>query len=241
MKRKISVILLLTILLLIMTGPISSTLAQSPTVTPPPSKASTPSATPSDIINKLKQIQILKEKIATKVAEIREKEKKAISGVVKSIDQSTLVISKNGQDLVASISEDTLYYSFTKEGKNETTSKSVKIGSLISIFGYTGEGANKLAAKYIYNQTSPIFIVGKIADIDKEKFTITVRERQENQLVDIETYTKNFVFTRERGRQKIGFSKLKIGDTVHIIGTANTKEENRVTAVSILVLSFTPQ
>lgn len=210
--------------------------AQSPTA-----KTLTPTAAPSDIINKLKQIQILKEKIATKVAEIREKEKRAYSGVVKTIDQSAIIISKNGIDKTASLSEDTLFYNLTKDGKTEIAGKSIKVGSFISVFGYTSEGNSQMAVKYIFSQTSPILIIGKIADMDKENYTLTVRERQGNQLVDIETYTKNFVFTKERGKQKIGFSKLKIGDTVHVVGTANIKEANRVTAGSLLVLPFTPQ
>jgi len=233
--KKIFTICFIALLLLTLGYP-----AQIRAKTPTPSptvKISSLSATPSDLINKLKQIQVLKEKIATKVAEIREKEKRAVSGVVKAIEQSTITIAKNEVEQTITISDDTIFYTPAKDQqKSEASSKNIKIGNSISIFGYATEENNKLSAKYIFLATPPVILIGKIADIDKEKFTITVKERLGNQLVDVETSTKSYIYNRDKGKQKIGFSKLKIGDRAHIIGSTNLKEQNRVTATNMLIL-----
>ena len=79
-----------TIILLVLPGLIH---AQTKTVSPAKSKVSTTvTATVTkgpdqnqETINKLKQIELLKEKIATRVAQIRESEKGGFAGVIKKI------------------------------------------------------------------------------------------------------------------------------------------------------------
>ena len=53
-------------------------------------------------------------------------------------------------------------------------------------------------------------------------------------MVDFETATKTSVWTREKGIEKGGFSKLTVGDTILVVGTAVPKKENRISALRIL-------
>ena len=116
--------------------------AQSP-------NASTPSASTSEVIDKLKQIQVLKEKIATKVAELREKEKVAHLGTVFKIDKTTITISTPKGEHGVTYSEDTTYYQITGNSKKEIAIINIDEGDAISVFGYSNGDKTLTSAKYI--------------------------------------------------------------------------------------------
>lgn len=198
-------------------------------------------ATPSStVIDNLKKIQNLKEKIATKVAEIRQKEKTGIFGIIKKIDKTQITVTAKNQDKSFTLTEDTIYYSLTDGTKKESSLKNLKEKDSITIFGYYDEGKTVLSAKYIYIEKPNLHLTGKIADIDKTNYTLTLKDPRGNTLVDIENFTKMSVFSKEKGLVKIGFSKLNIGNTIHLIASQNAKEENRVTALRITTFNFNP-
>ena len=199
------------------------------------------SATPSSsVIDNLKKIQNLKEKIATKVAEIRQNEKAGLFGTIKKIDKTTFTITNKNIDRSFTSTEDTIYYSLSDGTKKESSFQNLKAGTAITILGYYDESKTTLSAKYVYIEKPNIHLTGKIADIDKTNFTITIKEPQGSTIVDIENFTKITTFSKEKGTIKIGFSKLNIGDSIHVIGSQNTKEANRATASRIVTLSFNP-
>lgn len=197
------------------------------------SLAASPATPSSTVIDKLKQIEILKEKIATKVAEIRAKEKGGAVGIVKSKMESKLNINTKTSDITIDYLDDTIFYNVSDTGKVSTNSSKIKEGDRIVAFGYFDDKKTTLTAKYIYLTPLTIHLIGKIADMDKTNYTITVKEAQGNMLVDIETYTKTYSLTAGK-LAKTGFSKLKAGDIVHINGIPNTKEENRLSATRII-------
>lgn len=194
------------------------------------------SPTPSvGVVDKLRKIEQLKEKIATRVAQLRENEKGATQGTVKKIENNQITIIHNGQGEIINYSEDTLFYSLTKEGKTETSIKKVNEGQNIVIFGYFDEKKEILSAKYVYLTPDASFkIIGKIIDIDKSNYTITIKQPRELK-VDIETSTKNYLISKDNTLVKGGFSKFKIGDIIHVQGVINSKDENTITATRILL------
>ena len=54
-----------------------------------------------------------------------------------------------------------------------------------------------------------------------------------NYIVDIETVTKIAVWTADKRITKGGFSKVTVGDTIHVIGMA-AKTDDRISASRIL-------
>lgn len=228
MNKKILILFTILSLLLINTPPV---LAQ--TVKP---KASTPVSTPTgDIVSKLKQIEALKEKIATKVAEIRDKDKKVSMGSVKSLGTNSVTITSRKGEETITYSDDTTFYYFKNGEKTETNAKKIVEGDLISVFGYLSEDKTKIVSKYIYIQTPSSHIIGKLVDIDKDNFILTIKEKQGNQLVDVETSTKTFLYSKS-GWQKGGFSKFKLGDSIHVVGTPDTKDAIKITGNRIYIL-----
>lgn len=200
----------------------------------PIAEESTPSA-----LDKLKKIEVLKEKIATKVAELREKEQGGIAGIIKSIEAKQMILTQKGEEKITTYSEDTSFYQLTTSGKTEILDiKKLETGDSIAVLGYFDDSRVTLSAKYIFISSPSARIIGKIADIDKSKFTITVKENQGDSLIDIETYSKLFTYSKGKGLIKAGFSKLAIGDTVHIAAIVNPKEENRYSALRLYAFTF---
>ena len=197
-----------------------------------------PSSTPADkeLIDKLKQIEILKEKIATKVAQVRDEQKSGMMGIIKSIENNTIVIQNFLGEQKFSFSEDTVVFKMENNLKKEAKTSDLKNGQLISSLGNYNDARDLLLSKFIYIQEYPTRITGKIADLDKSNFTLTVKAKDGDQLIDIEKNTAISIYQKGKGSQKGGFSKFKLGDTVFIIASTNAKEENRFNALRIIDL-----
>lgn len=237
-SRNIIFIIIIIIITFAAAFPKVSTLAASPS----PALTKPPTPTVTTIIDKLKQIEILKEKIATKVAQLRENEKGAISGTIATIDGNKITLTtKSGQSTI-SYSEDTVFFTMTEGKKSDPQDASFaekfKTGDLLAAFGYFESSRTTLSIKYIYLVTQPLHFIGKIADKDQSNFTITVVNPSGNTLTDIEKYTKIYLFDKKNGLVKSGFSKLAENDIVHIFATASLSEENRVSALKIISFTF---
>lgn len=210
-----------------------------------PDVLSAAAPSPTTVIEKLKQIEILKEKIATKVAEIRQSEKSAVTGTVKSIKDNIYQITGKSLDQSVTKSDDTVFYKITNQNKSDPldsqTINKIKIGEEMAALGYFDSNHNTFLAKYIYLFSAPLRIFGKVIEKDTENYTISVSQPQGNILVDIETVTKIYIYTPKSGLIKGGFSKLNVNDAVSIFATVNPKEENRMSAVKILDFTFTKE
>ncbi|OGG06072.1 hypothetical protein A3D05_04190 [Candidatus Gottesmanbacteria bacterium RIFCSPHIGHO2_02_FULL_40_24] len=198
-----------------------------------------------NVIDKLKQIEILKEKIATKVAQLRDQEKGAFYGIVKSSGGNEVVLSTVKGEQKFTHSEDTLVYIISDNAKKEAGLKDVKTGVVVSALGYFNENRDNLLAKYIFIQESFTRITGKLANIDKSNYTLTVKTKNGDILIDFEKYTVTSSFLKGKGKQKGGFSKFQVGDSVYIVGQPHEKEENRYHALRIIhlpmLISPTPE
>lgn len=225
---KILLIIILNFLVLL-TG--SESKAQTKTPVPV-----SPTSEDRDLIEKLKQIEIFKEKIATKVAQVRNEDKGAIYGQIKSIENNNIVVSSLKNDRKINFSEDTLIFKPENNIKKEVKSTDLKKDSFISAFGNYNDNREILLAKFIYIEEYLTRITGKITDVDKTNFTLTVKANSTVYLIDIEKYTKTIIFEKGKGIVKGGFSKFKVGDSVFTVVTPNTKEENRFFADRIILL-----
>lgn len=232
--RKLILIIFTLYALLLITGRSISAATPSPK---PTLNTGTPSVSPSNpLIDKLKQIETLKEKVATKVAEIRAQDQAAIYGSVNKISANSISVNTSQGNRTISYSEDTIFYVLTETGRTDSSIKKITEGDNISVFGYLADDKTTLAAKYIYIELAYFHVIGKIADIDKDNFTITVNDKSSNIVTDIETYTKISTVGADGIKLKIGFSKLKTGDLVHLSGLSTKKDTGRVSAYYIIVI-----
>lgn len=192
--------------------------------------------------DKIEKIEKLKEKIATRVAELRDQDKAAVYGTVKELTDKTIILASRKGERKVVFSDDSIFFTLTDEVKKETETNKVDKDDLLSVFGYLDQDSNTISAKYIYIQELPVRLIGKIADIDTSNYTITVASKQEEIIVDYEKNTKSYNFDKNSKKWVIsGFSKLNLGNKVHIFGSAHKSEDNRIYANRIYTIVFPEQ
>lgn len=194
-------------------------------------------ATPAEGV-KQKQIEDLKERLATKVAELRNLQKRAIFGKVKSQTVSTMTIETPTNDIKIEITDTIKVIQLLKGTRTKLTTNDVDNGDTVSVFGEYDTTLDVLKAKVIFidNATPLLFVAGRVTKKDDDEFTLTIETVDSAPFtIDVERNTKTFSWSKEDGTiTKSGFSKITIGDTVHIVGSGVPKEEKRISADRVL-------
>ena len=80
---------------------------------------------------------------------------------------------------------------------------------------------------------------GKITEINKDSYNVKVSTSDKNiYSLDIETYTKQYIMNiKTLNLERIGFSKVKEGDTVHfVVKKIFSEKNNNYLAIKILII-----
>jgi hypothetical protein len=204
--------------------------------------AQTPSTTASSspTVAVDKDIQLLKDKIANKVSEIRKQNNKAISGFVLNIDGNTMKLSNNGGGEVNQVKfDDTLTKAFKILGatKKEIKTNDIEKNDYSIVSGVVVD--NIITANVVLIDENFLVDSGKITEINKETYNIKVLTSDKNTYsLDIETSTKQYMINiKTLLKETIGFSKLKEGDIVHfVVKKTNNEKNNDYSANKILII-----
>lgn len=202
--------------------------AQSPSI----------SASSSPTITVDKDIEKLKEKIANKVSEIRKKNNKAVSGFVVSNDGNTMKINNNGEENQVKF-DDTLtkYFKILGTQKKEIKADDIKKNDYAIVSGVVAD--NIISANVVLIDENFLVDSGKITEINKDSYNIKVLTSDKNiYSLDIETYTKQFIVNiKTLDLERVGFSKIKEGDTVHfVVKKTGEEKNNNYSAIKILII-----
>lgn len=186
-----------------------------------------------------KQIQQLKEKIATKVAELREKNNKAISGSVSEIVSNTIKLKTDddGEYLVKLDETLTKYYQIIGGQKKEIRGADIKKDSYVVVSGIIND--KKIDANFIYIDQPYMVASGKIIEVNKSEFYLKVVTNDKDTLfLDIEDYTKRQIINiKTLSIEQTGFSKIKEGDAIHfVVKKTGNEKDNRYSAQKILIV-----
>lgn len=208
------------------------------TATPTPGDDDRPTPVPTNVVSK--DIQDLKDKLATKVAELRKQNQKAVSGVIESIEAKSITIKDADGKSVKVTLDDVLTKAYTINGvvKREVKVDTLKKGDYIIIAGpYT---ATTVTANAIYKDDQYLVGSGKITDVNATDFTLAVAtEDKENLTLDIENTTKRLLIdSKTLEKETIGFTKIKEGDTVHYVlkKTGLERVKDRYAALRIVII-----
>jgi len=201
-----------------------------------------PSATPTGVFTKTatssatnQKIEDLKERLATKVAELQQSQRQAIYGTVKTVSISTLTVETEKKDIKIELTDDLKVFQNLKGKRTELKGEDIAKGDVVTMFGNYDTAIEVLKAKVIFiqSQTDVQFVIGTIKETSKKDYTITVEQKNgKSMLIDFETTTKTSVWNNN-AVEKGGFSKLIVGDMVMIAGTPVPKKENRISALRI--------
>jgi hypothetical protein len=234
MKR----IVFLTILIIGLTGQAfavtSTTSSAKMTLSPIPTTAQ---STSSSIIDK--SIELLKQRIATSVAKIEKNISKLNVGYITKIDKAGIVIkTKDNKSFNVNI-DNTITKIYTLSGvtKKEIKFDTLALNDYVIISGPPLE--NSITANNIYVDEDYVVTSGKVTEVDNANFTVKVfTVDKDDYTLNIENSTKQMLLDiRTNLINATGFSKIKVGDTVHFVAKKPTDLKNlTVTPLRMLII-----
>ena len=225
-----------TILTICLIAHIAATSVYAATPTPTRSiQTATASGTPAST-KKVTVMDDLKERLATKVAELRQSQKKALFGIVKAISISTLTLETKTSEIKIELTDAIKVFQTLKDKRTELSLDDVAKSDSVVIFGDYDTSLDLMKSKVIVIQNPiPERIHGIVTAIDTKEYTVSVEtSEKQTYIVDIEKYTAVSAYSKTDGTAKSGFSKLTVGETVFVSGKANGKIEHRISADRIL-------
>lgn len=195
-------------------------------------------ATPSATSTANKQVEDLKERLATKVAELKKVERKAVFGKVKSVSISSVTIETKTKNLKIELPDTVVVIQYLKGQRTKLTTGDIDKDDMVAVFGEYDATVDILKASVIVIQnTVTQRVTGTITAIDKTDYTLTMTgDDGKTYVMDIETTTKAITWDQTSGITKWGFSKMNIGNFIEVLGSPVPKKENRLSAVRILDL-----
>lgn len=192
----------------------------------------TPSAT-------TQKIEDLKDRIATKVAQLKTTQRRAVYGTVKSVSITNFTVETTSRDLKIELTDDITVIQYLKGKRTLLTPENISKGDTVVVFGQFDTTLDLLTARIVFIQGAlPQHTAGVVTLKNDKEFTLKVTTPQgQAVLIDIEKTTKAILWDREKKELvKSGFSAITTGSTVHIMGSLVPKQEDRVSADRILVL-----
>jgi len=193
-------------------------------------------ATPSATSLKDKQVEELKDRLATKVAQLSQSQRSAISGPVKATSITSFTVETKTKDMKIELTDDIKVIQYLKGKRTVLTGEDIAKGDNVIVFGFYDSTLDLIKASVVFIDSShETRVSGKITDIDRTNYTITVKGANNmTTLVDVEKTTRAYDWVTGKGIGKGGFSKLIVGSIVTVTGTPVQKESNRISASRIV-------
>jgi len=197
---------------------------------------SSPTSTPSAIIDE--NIKALKDKIATKVAELQKQNKKVITGLIAAIGKDSLELrSKENTYKIAVDDTLTKIYSITDGWQKEIKLEDLLKDDFVIVLGVLLE--NSVNANYIYKDQAYVVSSGKVSEVNKDDYSIKIITTDKNEYtLDFESTTKQLILDpKTLSINRAGFSKIKEGDIIHFVFKKPKEEKfTRVLALRTLLI-----
>lgn len=184
------------------------------------------------------KVDQIKDKVASRVAELKLVEKRGVVGIVESVNDNEIRINDlNDKTRIIEVDELTKYSS--DEGSFDLSD--VEKGTKISAIGLYNKDSGKLLARFVNEISIPVFLNGVISNKDEDGFTITLSTIDERDYtVDVEKITKSFSFS-DGELETAGFAKLETMKNALVIGFVDPKDENRISASRIIIFPDVPK
>lgn len=203
-------------------------------------RAQTKTPTPTSATQEQKEIDTLKEKLASKVAELRKKNDNAVSGSIIS-KATNLIKIKTQRETFFDIKIDpqlTKFYQIAGTQKKDVDFTDLEKGDYIIVTGPID--GKTVTANFIYEDEQFLVESGKITEINTTDFYMRVITAQkETFTLDLEADTKKLLLDPKLLTTDLTtVAKIKVGDTVHfaVKVTGQEKEKNRYSAQKLLVI-----
>lgn len=201
------------------------------------SYAATELPSPSDQAKVDQQIDELKDRIASRVAELNLVEKKGIIGTVADVTGMQITLTDvNNNTRFVDVDELTKFNGGPKDTESFGISDITK-GSTLGVLGLYNKQSRRILARTVDVVVVPKIIHGNVATIDPENFILNIASDKNEQLqVEVENTTKTSSYDdTTKGLVRSGFSKIKEGQTIFTVGFTDKTVANKVDADRIIV------
>lgn len=201
-------------------------------ITATPSATVAPTKSDSSVSD---QINDLKDKIASRVAQLKLVEKRGVIGTTTKVSDTQLTISdlQNNNRLI-DIDELTKFAS--PSAKESFGISDITSGMKLGILGIYNKQSRRILARFVEVVVTPTLVQGAVTEINDEDFLLTVTTDSNSEVVvSVESSTKTSSYTSEGGLVKSGFSKIALGERISVVGYFDRKEKDQVNASRIIL------
>jgi hypothetical protein len=233
MKKIIVLALCLLITASVAASQVEALTTTTPTVAPSPT---TNQSVSQALDNQIKQ---LKDKVASRVAQLNLVEKKAIIGKVSDVASNQITMTDlQGKTRFIDVDEIT---KFSSPASKTFGLSDLKKGTTVSVLGTYNKDSGRILARFINAATIPVFITGAVSNIDKVNYYLTVTTEDQKQVkLNIESTSKINV-SSDQGITRYGFSKVTIGDRAFAIGYPDKTDPTLINASRVIDLITLPK
>ncbi len=205
-------------------------------------KAIAQTATPSPISQNIdlnKQIDDLKNKVASKVAQLKLVEKRGTVGIVVRVTNNQITIMDlSGGNRIVDVDE---FTKFTSASQKTTFGISdINKGMRLGVLGLYNKESRRILSRFISEMNVPEVITGVVALKDSDNFNITVATGKELRKISVENISKVFIVGEDGKLLRGGFSKIEKGNNVIVTGFPDPKNKDITTAGRVFVFQNIP-
>lgn len=204
--------------------------------------AATPSATPSPTSSTStleQQINNLKDRIASRVAQLKLVDKRSLIGTVTDVSETQLTINDTHNN-TRYIDVDELTNFSSPSASSTFGISDITKGSTVGVIGLYNKDSQRLLARWVDVQQNPEFFNGAILSIDKTNYEFTVVTLNTTITAEVEDFTKTTSYTDSDGLTKSGYSKLTEGQRVTVVGYPDKKDPTKLIAERVIVFPNLP-
>lgn len=187
-----------------------------------------------------KQIDELKSKVASKVAELKLVEKRGFIGTVTDVAGTQItVLDINKNVRFVDVDE------FTKFSSPDQTASfgisDIEKNSTIGVLGLYNKESRRTLARFVNVMKLSQYVVGVVAEIDTKNFNLKVATERTNVTVSVETVSRIYSADEEGKLLKSGFSDIETSQNIIVSGFFDPKLKNTVTAGRIIFFPGLPK
>lgn len=187
------------------------------------------------------QINQLKDRIASRVAQLKLVDRRGLIGIVTEVTASQITINDiHNTTRFADVDDLTKFSSPSAKGAFGISD--ISKGSKVGILGLYNKQSRRILSRFVDVMIFPQTLHGAISSVDKEEFVINVVSQDgTTTAIEVANITRTISYDTNAQGTKSGFSKMKIGEHVIVIGFPSKTDQDRILASRILLFPDVPK
>lgn len=198
-------------------------------------------AEPSSAESLGQKINDLKERIASRVAQLKLVERRGIIGNVTDVSNTQITIT-DIQNNTRFIDVDEITKFSSPAARGSFGISDIPKGTTIGVLGLYNKESRRTLARFVTVLINPSILHGAILKVDANDYSFTMLTPDKTTyIVDIEKTTRTQIYSKDNGLTKAGFIRIKEGQRVTVLGYPNAKIKNRISGAKVIIFQELPK